>query len=85
MCVCMCVCLSFYLFLVSFTSCIFIPFISTSLRIHPLLLQPPQQKKMKLKVRENKKKRKTSSWKLKRNTVSHTADPLVHISHIFEK
>lgn len=39
-----------YCFLVNFTTCIQIPYISLSLHICPLLLQPPPQKKKDLSV-----------------------------------
>lgn len=76
--------LSFYLFNVSFTSGILIPFISPSLRIHPLPLHfPPSNKakfKKKKKERKTRKKLKNLSWKLQCDPVSHTVNAFVCVS-----
>lgn len=45
--------LSFYLFFLSLTSCISIPFVSLSLCIHPMPLQPPQNR---IEFTRNKKR-----------------------------
>lgn len=65
--------LSFYLFYVSFTSCMLFPFISSSFKS---TLLPTSKIKQNLRG----KNLKISSWKLRCDTVSHTAKPSVHAS-----
>lgn len=71
---------SFLLFyIVSFTSRISIPFISLSLHIHPLPLQPPPQK-IKFQRKKGKKEGKTQSHHGSLSvTVSRVANPVIQI------